>query len=116
MSTQNVSGTNDPTLRAQENAVPAVDPDALARAGSSAAQQSMTALPNLSIKEAIVSEELSSMLKQAGLQRTESGAIAILDVRGTTATDGLAAAQRVYGSGESQLSPAMPPKVEKASR
>lgn len=112
MSTSPLNGNSpDPTIRAEQNAQPPVDPDALARAGSSAAQQSMTGLPNVSLKEAIVSEEFQAMLRAAGLQKTSTGEIAVLDSKATLGVSDLKNTEQVYGTGETQLSPAAPPPV-----
>ncbi|MEO1174257.1 MAG: hypothetical protein AAFX94_19730, partial [Myxococcota bacterium] len=103
--------STEPSVRAEQNARPPIDPDALARAGSSAAQQSLTGLPNVSIKEAIVSEELQTVLRAAGLYKTSTGAIAVLDSKSAGGVGDLKNTEQVYGLGETQLKPAAPPPV-----
>ncbi len=111
MSNDVSTGSRDPLRLPNEAATPPTDADSLSRAGSGPVQQSMTGLPNASLREAIVSDEIQAVLKKAGLQKMESGAIAILDVKSTPGAEGLSPTQQVYGAGETQLKPAAPPPV-----
>lgn len=72
-------------------------------------------LPNLDLRSADVQREINALLDRAGLTRGPNNAIVVRDtasVGRSAEVSGLNNAEQIYGTGESQLRPAMPPRVE----
>lgn len=106
MSRDRISGSGEP--------LPPPSPSSLSRGDAgerSPVQKSRNPLQtDTSGHEASNSKELDELLKHAGLMKTSSGAIAVLDTE-AAADIGSSRARQVYGSGDGQLRAAVPPAV-----
>ena len=78
-------------------------------------QQLQTALSRISLDANEVQLDVNALLQRAGLERMPDGSMVVKDaasVGRTNETKGLSAAEKIYGSAETQLKPPSPPRIE----